>query len=81
MLEFRGERLAKSPVMVLLLQLLCCAAPSSGVAAGLRVATEVNNPHEQPYCHLLVSKRGLGMHLPVTSLDFQVLDQSMLSCH
>ena len=23
--------------------------------------------HEQPYCHLIVSERGLGMHLPVTS--------------
>ena len=23
--------------------------------------------HEQPYCHLVVSERGLGMHLPVTS--------------
>ena len=27
--------------------------------------------HEQPYCHLIVSERGLGMHLPVTSLDLQ----------
>ena len=29
--------------------------------------------HEQPYCHLVVSERGLGMHLPVTSLNRQSL--------
>ena len=29
--------------------------------------------HEQPYCHLVVSKRGLGMHLPVTSTSVSAI--------
>ena len=29
--------------------------------------------HEQPYCHLIVSERGLGMHLPVTSTSLSAI--------
>ena len=29
--------------------------------------------HEQPYCHLVVSERGLGMHLPVTSTSVSAI--------
>ena len=54
--------------MVFLLQSLCCAAPSSGVAAELRVATEVNNPRRL-HTQNLHTTLALSSHSPHRSFN------------
>ena len=43
----------------------------SGPKAEWRELSTCKCAHEQPYCHLILSEGGLGMHLPVTSLNLQ----------